>query len=473
MTHSAYRQGTYSTLCDDFVVRGYPWGDRERRSAALDRFIEIGSRHEPVHIPGSAPWAWALVYDSKEKLRGFLADLVAADIGLSVTVTGLRDQVWEVCHSVGLSPHTVLDSFGFWGKIDRLPPFNVLEITTMCGHGRVPPNLVCHLARQIQAGRTRPEEAANRMSQLCLCGIFNEARAARLIRGLAADLEAGTILEPQYVSRTSIPPKSLGVTIDEAACNSCGACVPYCPVSAIVEYSADNTISIDPRRCTECGLCLQSEVCPVHAVVARDLTWPRTLRGKFQNRHSPYRNSRLLAQVSPPLKTASEGETFNRSDSPTELRNDVNGLIRHGEAEIIAELGRPHLSTTFRDVQKVVQALLPLGLQLEHQYPPADQRSPLSELAAVASRGVFKPDILDERAGWVTLRLLRREEELPRILLALRRAAAEIDTVFAVGVVSRLARDGSTAAETAAREIGLDPAVNCKTNVGLGRPLSP
>ncbi|MCL2754567.1 MAG: 4Fe-4S binding protein [Oscillospiraceae bacterium] len=45
-------------------------------------------------------------------------------------------------------------------------------------------------------------------------------------------------------------------------CISCGACVPDCPVSAIVEGDGKYTINGD---CISCGACVPS--CPVDAIV--------------------------------------------------------------------------------------------------------------------------------------------------------------------------------------------------------------
>ncbi|MFC2042350.1 hypothetical protein ACFLTV_02490, partial [Chloroflexota bacterium] len=163
---------------------------------------------------------------------------------------------------------------------------------------------------------------------------------------------------------------------------------------------------------------------------------------------------------------------YTRHELPIEHTNDVEGLLRHGEAVIVVELGRPHLGTTFLDVQKVVQTLIPFGMRLDLQYPTLDERSPLTELATDAAKGIFRPEILGERTGWELLKLVVPEKGVPEVVRSLQRVAKEIDTVFALDIVSRVAQDGSTVAERLADEIGVAPAPNCKTNVGLGRPLA-
>jgi len=108
-----------------------------------------------------------------------------------------------------------------------------------------------------------------------------------------------------------------------------------------------------------------------------------------------------------------------------------------------------------------------------------DKRGPLNEavtgvtnLVTDISKGTLRQDILDERTGRVVLSLTVPEKESAKVLQKLRQVASEIDTVFAVNIISRVGKDDSTAADKIASEIGIVPAANCKTNVGLGRPLS-
>ena len=473
------RQGAYANLSNDFIVFISPvvfistGGEQTDLQSKINRFREIGSRYGPANVPGvkSQFSPRYLVYDSREKVSKVLRDLAAADLGISVVVTGLRDQVTECCRDARLSPHTVNQSLGFWGKTEKLPDFRILEITTMCGHGRISPNLVWELARQVQQHLLDAKEAARKMGQLCLCNIFNEPRAARLLRELVADLEVGTLSKPQpNYSREIAVQKDFGITIDQAKCIQCLNCLPYCPVEAIVESPDSKTVSIDADRCTECGLCRQAVACPVDAIVARDLTWPRSLRGKFQSQYAPYRSAPILGPTPEPVRYSEEIHIFRRHELPSEHTNDVNGLLGHGEGLVVVELGRPHLSTTFRDVQSVIQALVPIGLQLRLQYPLHDERSSLAELATDAANGILRQEIMAERASWVCLKMVVQEDVVPEVVRSLRQVATEIDTVFALGIVSRVSDDGSTVADRVAGRTGVKPAPHCKTNVGLGRP---
>lgn len=474
MSHSLYRQGTYDNLSDDFVVLASPGKEFKDFLARIDQFRKIGFRNGAVNVPGvqSMSSPRHLVYDSKEKVCGGLGDLAKAGLELSVLVSGLRDQVAGCCQTSGLTPHTVNQSFGFWGRTEKLPPFSVLEITTMCGHGRVAPNLVWDMADKVERQGLDVKTAARKMGRLCLCNIFNEVRAAKLLKELGANLRAGLIPIRQFPKSQPLGKKDFGVTIDDTKCTRCLECLPYCPVEAIVEFNDGNNVGIDAERCTECGLCRQSRICPVNAIVAMDLAWPRSLRGKFQHPYAPYRSAPTLTKKANPVSYSEEMVSFPRRQFPSEHTNDVDGVLRRGEAIVMAELGRPHLGTSFRDVQKVAKALVPYGLDLRRQYPASDERSSLAEVTTDAAAGTFMPEILDEKVGWVVLKLVTPEHRVPDTVRCLRQVSADIYTVFALGIVSRAERDGSTISDRVALGAGVTPAVNCKTNVGLGRPLA-
>jgi hypothetical protein len=90
--------------------------------------------------------------------------------------------VGQICSEIGLAPHTVEHSLGVHGKTEKLPDENALEITTMCGHAMVSPNLVLDLVKQIDEGKVTHEKAAIELSRMCDCGIFNPYRAEKLLR---------------------------------------------------------------------------------------------------------------------------------------------------------------------------------------------------------------------------------------------------------------------------------------------------
>jgi len=123
----------------------------------------------------------SVVFDSKASLLGALTELKEADLGHSVVVSGIFDDVFDVCSAIGTGPHTVNMSAGIWGRTDLLPERKILEITTMCGHGYVSRYLVKHLIERVKHGEIALADAAVELSKQCICNFFNPIRAAQLI----------------------------------------------------------------------------------------------------------------------------------------------------------------------------------------------------------------------------------------------------------------------------------------------------
>ena len=90
-----------------------------------------------------------------------------------------------VLEETGVIPHTINYSFGVWGKKELLPNKNILAITTMCGHHIISPRLVERLIEDVKKEETTSGRAAERLTQMCPCGIFNQVRAEKLIQKMA------------------------------------------------------------------------------------------------------------------------------------------------------------------------------------------------------------------------------------------------------------------------------------------------
>jgi hypothetical protein len=132
------------------------------------------------------------VFDDKERVEALLKDVVEADMGLSVVVSGLFDEVDGMCQQLGIKRHTAQCSLGVWGKVERLPPKEILDITTMCGHSMVSPSLVRRTAAEVKNDTISLEEAGQILARPCLCGIFNPRRAEELLeRYITAAIDDG------------------------------------------------------------------------------------------------------------------------------------------------------------------------------------------------------------------------------------------------------------------------------------------
>jgi len=205
MTHSHHRRGSRESLDGDYVllIRGDLKGQPER----VKKAVEILTAHEPVGLikrrtgeplrymknwdeglelkelletPDPAIYV-AGVYTAKEQVEGVIRDLVEADLGFSVVVSGVFENVFDICERTGTGPHTVNLSMETIGRTELLPDDRILEITTMCGHSLVSQHLVQNLIDRVRKGRMTAEEAGLELGKQCVCNLFNPIRAAKII----------------------------------------------------------------------------------------------------------------------------------------------------------------------------------------------------------------------------------------------------------------------------------------------------
>ena len=123
----------------------------------------------------------AAVFTDLETLGKVVQELIQADLGISINISGLLEEVQTCCHKAGIEWHSVEHSLGVWGAKDRLPEREVLEVNTLCGHGLVSFNLIRKMAEYVRLRRLTARKAANIMARCCECGAFNPARAEQLL----------------------------------------------------------------------------------------------------------------------------------------------------------------------------------------------------------------------------------------------------------------------------------------------------
>jgi len=206
MTHTLHRFGNREDLTDDYVCIILPAKgiNDEGSDRKLQQYLCIGLRHHPNNIGSDSQSAggWYthttdeiiamchgeahVVFSSKADAIDFLREVKNSELDLSVVMSGLLDEVEDICKQVGITRHTVNYSLGFRGRLDKLPPPDVLEITTMCGHHMVPPILVTKMVEDIKDGKRTAEDCAKLLARPCVCGCFNVVRAERLLRKMAA-----------------------------------------------------------------------------------------------------------------------------------------------------------------------------------------------------------------------------------------------------------------------------------------------
>lgn len=203
MTHSLHRAGAEDTFQDDYVLISRPGMgiNHVGSTPKIQRTLEIIFEEGPTNLGslttqenltlGLDPKAMIAktednspvmcCFHEREKVVNVLKNLKEEEIGLSVVVTGLIDNVMDICKEVGLTPHSVDISLGIHGNTELLPPEEIMCFTTMCGHGMIAAGLVEQMKKAVKAGRMSSEVAARILAKPCYCGIFNQKRAEKLL----------------------------------------------------------------------------------------------------------------------------------------------------------------------------------------------------------------------------------------------------------------------------------------------------
>lgn len=203
MTNNLYRQGRAEDLKNDYIIfaqitKGI---NREGAGPKIQEFMHICLKYNPTNIgdsqqgtilqddidiekvisnQGDGADATACFADL-DTLQKVVEELIHADLGLSINISGLTDEVQKCCRKAGIERHSIEHSLGFWGSKDLLPERETLEINTLCGHGMVTFNFIRKMMEYVKRRRLTPKEAAKKMGACCECGSFNPVRAEILL----------------------------------------------------------------------------------------------------------------------------------------------------------------------------------------------------------------------------------------------------------------------------------------------------
>ena len=121
------------------------------------------------------------LFNDQNDVVNILNDLVELDLGMSVILQGLEHKVKECCARASLTPHTWNHSFGIWGKKELLPEADILEITTMCGHGLIAVALVKKIVADLKNEKITMQRAVEKLVKPCICGIVNPSRLENIL----------------------------------------------------------------------------------------------------------------------------------------------------------------------------------------------------------------------------------------------------------------------------------------------------
>jgi len=217
MTNTLHRFGDAASFRDDYVVFAIASKGKNDKDSLpkLRRFLEMAIPFKPVNLgdarhggalrpcasmtPTShwdrdmerdfaavikgldTPTTCAAVFDNKVAAEDFVKRVKEEDLGLSINISTSIDGAEQCCHHAGIPRHSVGYSLGFEGKTEKLPNSQVLLLSTMCGHGMVANSLAKKMIDWVKEGRRTPEQAATYMMRFCSCGVFNPARAKRIL----------------------------------------------------------------------------------------------------------------------------------------------------------------------------------------------------------------------------------------------------------------------------------------------------
>jgi hypothetical protein len=216
VTHTLHRDGDAASFGDDYILLAMVAKGHNDEGAVekLRTFLRICAAHKPVNmgngdlgayypseISGTAaegkrdpmpdyekviagvgkPNSVAAEFDSKEKLVAALRDVIKADLGISINLSHSVEGAHQCCRETGIQRHSVEYALGFMDRHNHLPNSQVVELSTMCGHGMVSHNLVEKMIASVKENDRTPEEAARYLACFCPCGVYNPARAKRLL----------------------------------------------------------------------------------------------------------------------------------------------------------------------------------------------------------------------------------------------------------------------------------------------------
>jgi len=216
MTNTLHRYGDGPSFKDDYIIfmiptRGY---NDEGCIPKLKAFLKICAKHHPVNMGNGnrgslapqknlnplAHWSrdseneWdvviegvkkpgtvSAVFATKEDAEACLKEVIDADFGISVNMSTSVDNAKDAAKTCDIHRHSINYSLGFNDPHDHLPNSQVLELSTMCGHGMVSFNMAKKMLDMVREGRRTPKEAAETLVRFCPCGIYNPHRAKRII----------------------------------------------------------------------------------------------------------------------------------------------------------------------------------------------------------------------------------------------------------------------------------------------------
>ena len=203
MTHTLHREGSQQSLKNDYLLLITPamgfndQGAAEKFKKLIDIVFEVGPINYGAYELGKNILSGVdaetiknvtvdnsrirCVFNSKKKIKEIVRRIIEEDLGLSVTLSGLRFDIEQILKEMNICPHSINIAMGTYGDTTKLPDKNFRTITTMCGHAMISPDTVSEMIGKIKKRQISLEEAGIHLSKPCVCGVFNQERASKLL----------------------------------------------------------------------------------------------------------------------------------------------------------------------------------------------------------------------------------------------------------------------------------------------------
>jgi NAD-dependent dihydropyrimidine dehydrogenase PreA subunit len=225
-------------------------------------------------------------------------------------------------------------------------------------------------------------------------------------------------------------------------CIGCGQCVIVCPVQAI--ELKDNKAIINQDQCVECAVCYRDAECPVKAIRSTRLKWPRIIRSPFSSVIATHKVTGIPGRGTEEMKT-----------------NDVTNRYDLDEIGISIDIGRPGVGTNLRNIELFTIKLSKIGVEYEKE-------NPVTALI-IDDKGHIKEDVKNEKVLSAFIEFKIPISKITAVLKIIREVENKIDTVFSVGIISRVLENGDIPIINLLSKEGFNVRPNVKANLGLGR----
>jgi len=216
MTNTLHRYGNADSFNDDYIIFAIPSvGKNDEESIPkLKEFLRICTKHNPVNLGNgnrgslapdkslsptvhwtrevnpdwnqviegvNKPGTVSAVFANKEDAEACLSEIIEADFGISVNMSTSVTNAKDAAKNCSIKRHSVEYALAFNDPHDHLPNSQVLELSTMCGHGMISFNLARKMLDMVREGRRTSDQAAVTLTRFCPCGVYNPIRAKRLL----------------------------------------------------------------------------------------------------------------------------------------------------------------------------------------------------------------------------------------------------------------------------------------------------